>query len=122
MIEAAVGGFVDESLIYKDTHDQKQYHSQEDIPFFKKQKRIILGNNQKLDPIRIFNYIELGGYAAIEKVLSKIDPEWIVEEVKKSGLQRPGWGRFPNGQEVGACPGFRQRRRAKVYRVQRRRR
>ncbi len=99
VIDAAVGGFVDESLIYRDPHEKKQYHNQDDIPFFKKQKRLILGDNQKLDPIRIFNYIELGGYAATEKVLSNLDPEWIVEEVKKSGLRGRGGAGFPTGKK-----------------------
>jgi NADH-quinone oxidoreductase subunit F len=97
VIDAAVGGFVDESLIYRDPHDDRPYHSQDDIPFFKKQKRVVLGSNQKLDPIRIINYVEIGGYAAAEKVLSKIDPEWIVEEVKKSGLRGRGGAGFPTG-------------------------
>jgi NADH-quinone oxidoreductase subunit F len=99
VIDAAVGGFVDESLIYRDPHENKQYQSQDDIPFFKKQERVILGSNQKLDPIRITNYIEMGGYAAIEKVLSKVDPEWIVEEVKKSGLRGRGGAGFPTGKK-----------------------
>ena len=92
-----MGGFVDDSLIYRDPKDKKQYDRQDDIPFFRKQQRIILGNNEKLDPIRIFNYIELGGYAATQKVLSKIDPEWIVEEVKKSNLRGRGGAGFPTG-------------------------
>jgi NADH-quinone oxidoreductase subunit F len=99
VIEAAVGGFVDESLIYKDPHDNRRYESQEDIPFFKKQRRVVLGSNQKLDPIRIINYIEMGGYAAVEKVLSKIEPEWVVEEVKKSGLRGRGGAGFPTGKK-----------------------
>ena len=92
VIDSAVGGFVDESLIYRDPRDEKPYESQDEIPFFKKQKRVILGSNQKLDPIRVINYIEKGGYSATEKVLSKVDPKWIVEEVKKSGLRGRGGG------------------------------
>jgi NADH-quinone oxidoreductase subunit F len=99
VIDAAVGGFVDESLIYRDSHDEKPYESQDEIPFFKKQERVILGSNQKLDPIRIINYIEKGGYSAIEKVLSQIDPEWIVDEVKKSGLRGRGGAGFPTGKK-----------------------
>ncbi len=97
VIDAAVGGFVDESLIYRDSHDEKPYECQDDIPFFKKQERTILGNNQKLDPIRIINYIERGGYSATEKVLSKVDPKWIIDEVKTSGLRGRGGAGFPTG-------------------------
>ncbi|MBI4721364.1 MAG: NAD(P)-binding protein, partial [Chitinivibrionia bacterium] len=99
VIDAAVGGFVDESLIYRDPSEKKLYQNQDDIPFFKKQKRLILGNNQRLDPIRIFNYMEIDGYAATEKVLSNIDPGWIVEEVKKSGLRGRGGAGFPTGRK-----------------------
>lgn len=99
VIDAAVGGFVDEGLIYRDSYDEKPYENQDDIPFFKKQKRVILGNNQRIDPIRIINYIEIGGYSATEKVLSKVDPEWIVEEVKKSGLRGRGGAGFPTGKK-----------------------
>ena len=97
VIEAAVGGFVDEGLIYQEPKIQKYYHCQKDIPFFKKQTRTILGNNQKLDPIRILNYVEQGGYASLEKVLSKIDPEWIIKEVKESGIRGRGGAGFPTG-------------------------
>jgi NADH-quinone oxidoreductase subunit F len=99
VIDATVGGFVDESLIYRDPHDDREYHSQDDIPFFKKQKRTILGSNQKLDPIRIINYIELGGYAASEKVLLDVDPQAIIKEMQKSGLRGRGGAGFPTGKK-----------------------
>ena len=44
-------------------------------------------------------YIEQSGFAATEKVLSRIDPEWIVEEVKKSGLRGRGGAGFPTGKK-----------------------
>jgi NADH-quinone oxidoreductase subunit F len=99
VIDAAIGGLVDEELVYKELREQKCYHNQNDIPFFKKQTRTILGNNQKLDPIRILDYIEQGGYAALEKVLSKNDPEWIIQEVQKSGLRGRGGAGFPTGKK-----------------------
>jgi NADH-quinone oxidoreductase subunit F len=99
VIEAAVGGFVDKGLIYQDQKFQKYYHCQDDIPFFNKQIRTILGNNQKLDPIRILNYIEQDGYAAFEKVLSRNDPKWIIKEVIKSGLRGRGGAGFPTGKK-----------------------
>jgi len=99
VVEAAVGGFVDEGLIYKDPCEQKSYPCQGDIPFFKKQTRIIMAENQRLDPIRILNYIEQGGYTAAEKVLTNPDPEWIISEIKKSGLRGRGGAGFPTGKK-----------------------
>ena len=101
IIEAALGGSVDEELIYKDPRDKKLFRCQNDIPFFKKQTRTILGNNEKLDPIRIVDYIEQDGYAALEKVLLKLDPEWIIHEVKDSNLRGRGGAGFPTGKKWG---------------------
>jgi NADH-quinone oxidoreductase subunit F len=99
VIEAAIGDFIDEELIYKDTHLKISYNSQEEIPFFKLQTRTILGANQKLDPIRILDYVEQGGYAALEKVLLKNDPDWIIKEIIKSGLRGRGGAGFPTGKK-----------------------
>jgi NADH-quinone oxidoreductase subunit F len=99
VVEAAVGGYVDEGLIYKDPSEQKAYPCQSDIPFFQKQIRTILGENQRLDPIRILSYVDQGGYSALEKVLSRPDPQWIIEEVKKSGLRGRGGAGFPTGRK-----------------------
>jgi NADH:ubiquinone oxidoreductase subunit F (NADH-binding)/NADPH-dependent glutamate synthase beta subunit-like oxidoreductase/(2Fe-2S) ferredoxin len=99
VIKAAIGGFVDNGLIYSEQTNGKLYECQNDIPFFKKQTRTILGDNQKIDPIRIFDYIEQGGYEALEIALSKNDPKWIVNEVKNSGLRGRGGAGFPTGKK-----------------------
>jgi NADH-quinone oxidoreductase subunit F len=99
VIEAVLGGYVEEDLIYTEPQVGTKFLCQSDIPFFKKQTRTILGYNQMLDPIRIFNYFERDGYAALEKVLSKNDPEWVVEEIKASGLRGRGGAGFPTGRK-----------------------
>jgi NADH-quinone oxidoreductase subunit F len=99
VIEAAVGGYVVDELVYKDTREQRVYQCQNDIPFFKKQTRTILGNNQSIDPIRILNYIEQDGYAALEKVMSRPEPERIIKEVKDSGIRGRGGAGFPTGRK-----------------------
>ena len=99
VVKAAVGNFVDESLIYRDKSNDIKYKSQNDIPFFKKQTRTILRNNQKLDPIRIFDYIEQQGYEALEIVLNKKNPQWIINEVINSGLRGRGGAGFLAGKK-----------------------
>ncbi len=70
---------------------------QDDIPFFNKQVRRLLAWNEKVDPIRIYNYIESGGYSVLMEVLTKGDPDWVLQEVKHSGLRGRGGGGFPAG-------------------------
>lgn len=97
VIEAALSGRVEEELIYKEPWECKSYHDQNEIPFFRHQTRTVLGNNQHIDPIRIFDYINNGGYSALERVLVKNDPEWVVQEISESGLRGRGGAGFPTG-------------------------
>lgn len=99
VIESALGGYIDEELIYKEPHRHTSYNIQSDIPFFKHQTRTVLGANQKIDPIRIISYIENGGYSAITKVLEDPDPVRIIEEVKKAGLRGRGGAGFQTGKK-----------------------
>jgi NADH-quinone oxidoreductase subunit F len=97
IIEALLSGEYVEDLLYQDPHTGEKYHNRDDIPFFKNQQRSILGLNQKIDPIRIYDYIAQKGYIALEQVLSKQNPAWVVEQVKRSGLRGRGGGGFPTG-------------------------
>ena len=99
IIESALNGAIYEELLYKESHEQKIFQCQTDIPFFKKQIRTILGNNQKLDPIRILNYIEQDGYLALANSLLKLNPESIIAEVQKSELRGRGGAGFPTAKK-----------------------
>ncbi len=99
IIDAALAGEVLEDLLYREPGTVEVRRSQSDIPFFQGQTRTILGSNQQLDPIRVLDYIKVGGYAALEKVLASLDPEWIIEEVKKSELRGRGGGGFLTGRK-----------------------
>ncbi len=99
IIQAALAGESIEELLYRETIHHQCHHCKDDIPFFKKQKRLILGWNEKVDPIRIFEYIKNGGYAALSKVLQNGNSEEIVEEIKRSGLRGRGGGGFPTGKK-----------------------
>ncbi|MBW2148804.1 MAG: NADH-quinone oxidoreductase subunit NuoF [Deltaproteobacteria bacterium] len=97
IVEATSIGEVLEDLLFIDPKTGKPLEKQQDIPFFKKQIRTILARNEKVDPIRIYNYIENGGYSAVAEVLSREDPECVVVEVKASNLRGRGGAGFPTG-------------------------
>ena len=82
-------------LLYTDpVSGQKAIHEHE-IPFYQKQMRFLLGNNSRIDPKNIDDYIALGGYDALAKALFQMSPEQVIEEVRRSGLRGRGGGGFP---------------------------
>ena len=66
IIEALLSDKYVEDLLYQDPDTGERYYNRDDIPFFKNQHRSILGMNQKIDPIRIYDYIAQKGYIALE--------------------------------------------------------
>ncbi len=97
IVEAVAKGNVLRELLFMDARTGNPVERQADIPFFKKQVRTLLSRNEKIDPIRIFNYIENDGYAAMARALSSGNPRWVVEEIKASGLRGRGGAGFPTG-------------------------
>jgi len=92
-----------ERLLFEDQAAKKKMLTEEEIPFYKKQMRLIFGNNGRIDPCSIEDYIALGGYAALSKALFSMKPEEIIGEVKKSGLRGRGGGGFPAGTKWESC-------------------
>ena len=66
-----------------------------------KQKRIVLRNCGIIDPESINDYLDAGGYKAIEKVLHNMSPQEVIDEVTKSGLRGRGGAGFPTGVKWG---------------------
>ncbi|OGO32122.1 MAG: NADH dehydrogenase [Chloroflexi bacterium RBG_16_56_11] len=85
-------------LLYTDRATGQKVTYENDVPFYKKQKRLIIGNNGLIDPTSIEDYLAIGGYAALAKAL-KMTPEKIIDEVKKSGLRGRGGAGFPAGSK-----------------------
>ena len=71
--------------------------SQNQAEFFSKQKRIALRNCGRINPECIDEYIAFDGYEALSMVLTEMDPEDVIDTIKKSGLRGRGGGGFPAG-------------------------
>ncbi|MDI9390730.1 MAG: NADH-quinone oxidoreductase subunit NuoF [Synergistota bacterium] len=84
-------------LLYTMPEEMLKVPHYKDIPFYKKQHRIVLRNCGFIDPDRIEEYISRDGYQALAKVLTSMKPEEVIEEVKKSGLRGRGGAGFPTG-------------------------
>jgi NADH-quinone oxidoreductase subunit F len=73
-------------------------HSLEEIDYYKKQRRIMMNNCGRINPLSIKQYVATGGYNGLMKAL-RIPPAEIIEEIKISGLRGRGGAGFPTGQK-----------------------
>ncbi len=69
------------------------------IPFFARQKKIVLGNCGQINPEKIEEYIAQGGYEALAKALTRMTPEEVIAEITRSGLRGRGGAGFPTGKK-----------------------
>jgi len=84
-----------ERLLYE--MDGKKYESQEEIPFYAKQTRLVLKNCGHIDAEHISEYLAVGGYKAIEKALFDMTPSEVIDVVEKANLRGRGGGGFQTG-------------------------
>ncbi|PLX35345.1 MAG: NADH-quinone oxidoreductase subunit F, partial [Clostridiales bacterium] len=88
-----------DDLILKKIRDNQEVNtceiSQSDINILGNQKRIVLRNCGIINPEKIDDYLEAGGYEAIKKCISQLTPEDVIDIIKKSGLRGRGGAGFP---------------------------
>ncbi|GBD97105.1 MAG TPA: NADH-quinone oxidoreductase subunit F [Nitrospirae bacterium] len=85
--------------LYRDDFLSEPVPEMMEIPFYKKQKRLALRNNGIIDPNNINHFIAVGGYAGLEKALSSMSPDQVLEEVDKANLRGRGGAGFPAGRK-----------------------
>ena len=90
-------GEIIERLTYQ--RDGVSYPRQEDIPFYKKQHRVVLASCGTSDAEDLDEYIAKGGYSAFEKALFDMTGVDICKEISDSGLRGRGGGGFPAGRK-----------------------
>lgn len=84
-------------LLAGDKEAEKIENVLENVDFFSKQMRIALRNCGAICPEEIDEYIAKDGYKALEKVLTEMEPEDVVDIIKASQLRGRGGGGFPTG-------------------------
>jgi len=90
-------------LIYEDDQTGIKAARLDEIPFYKKQVRLLTDNNLKIDPTGIEDYIRMGGYQALAKVLFNMSSEEVIDEILASGLRGRGGAGFPAGKKWRLC-------------------
>jgi NADH-quinone oxidoreductase subunit F len=103
IVSWAVKGKIVDRLLYTDPATGKKITHENEVPFYKKQERLLLGNNSDIDPTEIRDYLALGGYSALSKAFFKMSPEGVIQEVKKAGLRGRGGGGFPTAAKWETC-------------------
>ena len=93
--ETILKGEIVHRLVYK--QDGVEYQKQEEIPFYKKQTRLVLENCGHIDAEHIDEAIAKNGYQALSKVLNEMTPEEVVEVIYDSNLRGRGGGGFQTG-------------------------
>jgi NADH-quinone oxidoreductase subunit F len=101
--QTILAGKLIDRLLYIDPATGEKAVRESEIPFYKHQMRLLLGSNIKLDPKSIDDYLALGGYSSLAKVLFQMTPEQVLAEVKKANLRGRGGGGFPAGRKWEEC-------------------
>jgi len=84
-----------ERLLY--TENGTRFRSAAEIPFYRRQQKIILKNVGVIDPLDIKDALAAGAYRSLAKALTAMSPDEVIRTVEVSGLRGRGGGGFPTG-------------------------
>jgi NADH:ubiquinone oxidoreductase subunit F (NADH-binding)/(2Fe-2S) ferredoxin len=97
--ETVLAGRPVERLLYRHPESGEPIVHSREIPFYRKQKKIVLRNCGEIDPQNILHYIERDGYSALAKAVTEMSPQEIIDEVTAAGLRGRGGAGFPTGRK-----------------------
>jgi NADH-quinone oxidoreductase subunit F len=92
-----------ERLLYNEPDTGSVCKTVEEIPFYRRQRRFVLGKCGSVDPESIQEYIAEGGYMAATRACIDMTPEHVCDLMMASGLRGRGGGGFPTGRKWQAA-------------------
>ncbi|MBQ2865832.1 MAG: NADH-quinone oxidoreductase subunit NuoF [Clostridia bacterium] len=96
--EDILGGNIVGHLLYEDPTTQLKVTKQDDITFYKKQRRVALHGGGVINPEDIDEALGYGAFQGLKHALS-MDPKQVIDEILASGLRGRGGGGFPTGRK-----------------------
>ena len=93
-----MGGVVVEHLLYEDPATGEKISRQDDINFYKKQRRVALHACGVINPENINEALGAGAFQGLKNALS-MDRQAVIDEVLNSGLRGRGGAGFPTGRK-----------------------
>lgn len=88
-----------ERLLYEEPTIKEKVKRQDEMSFYKKQKRIALRNCGFINPEDITESIGTKGYLALGKAITQMTPDEVIRVMIDSGLRGRGGGGFPTGKK-----------------------
>lgn len=98
-----------ERLMYH--QDGKVYETEEEIPFYARQTRLVLKNCGHIDAEHIEEALAVGDYESFEKALFEIPPEEVIRIISDSNLRGRGGAGFPTGRKWKQVVGQKEKTR-----------
>ncbi len=86
-------------LLLEEEPRRRRVSAAKRVGLVKEQPRIVLENCGRIDPESIDEYIAAGGFEALEKALTSMTPEQVIDEVELSQLRGRGGAGFPTGMK-----------------------
>ena len=93
-----LGGEIVEDLLYVDPQTKQKVTKQDEINFYKKQKRIALHGCGTIDPENIDEALGYDGFLGLARAL-KMTQQEVINEVLAAGLRGRGGAGFPTGRK-----------------------
>ncbi len=92
------GGEIVERLLYVEPLTDEKVARQDDINFYKKQKRVALHGGGVINPEDIEEAMGYGAFQGLKRALS-MTPQQVIDEVLAAGLRGRGGAGFPTGKK-----------------------